>query len=412
MRFRFIHAADLHLDSPLLGLARKSSDYAARIDDASRRAFDNLISLAIDEDCRLMVIAGDVFDGQWRDYRTGQFFVDRMRRLREAGVRVVMIAGNHDAENRFAGRLELSDNVTLLSAKRPETIVLEDLGVAVHGRSFPRRDVTENLALDYPRPISGLFNIGLLHTACTGRDGHAAYAPCTVDQLANHGYEYWALGHIHAREVLSQAPFIVFPGNLQGRSVRETGAKGATLVTVEADAIAAVEHRPLDVVRWATETLDMSDADDREILLSSIRARVEDAYRAADGRALAIRVRLSGESVLHGDLVTDGGRLREDVETLIASVASDIWLEKLEILTAPPVRAAGIDLSVAGTMRDIIDELAADPWLERRLSARLAEIRTKLPAGARADQILARLEAEGAARARVLALALLEKGQR
>jgi DNA repair exonuclease SbcCD nuclease subunit len=412
VRFRFIHAADLHLDSPLLGLARKSSDYAARIDDASRRAFDNLISLAIDEDCRLMVIAGDVFDGQWRDYRTGQFFVDRMRRLREAGVRVVMIAGNHDAENRFAGRLELSDNVTLLSAKRPETIVLEDLGVAVHGRSFPRRDVTENLALDYPRPISGLFNIGLLHTACTGRDGHAAYAPCTVDQLANHGYEYWALGHIHAREVLSQAPFIVFPGNLQGRSVRETGAKGATLVTVEADAIAAVEHRPLDVVRWATETLDMSDADDREILLSSIRARVEDAYRAADGRALAIRVRLSGESVLHGDLVTDGGRLREDVETLIASVASDIWLEKLEILTAPPVRAAGIDLSVAGTMRDIIDELAADPWLERRLSARLAEIRTKLPAGARADQILARLEAEGAARARVLALALLEKGQR
>jgi DNA repair exonuclease SbcCD nuclease subunit len=412
VRFRFIHAADLHLDSPLLGLARKSSDYAARIDDASRRAFDNLISLAIDEDCRLMVIAGDVFDGQWRDYRTGQFFVDRMRRLREAGVRVVMIAGNHDAENRFAGRLELSDNVTLLSAKRPETIVLEDLGVAVHGRSFPRRDVTENLALDYPRPISGLFNIGLLHTACTGRDGHAAYAPCTVDQLANHGYEYWALGHIHAREVLSQAPFIVFPGNLQGRSVRETGAKGATLVTVEADAIAAVEHRPLDVVRWATETLDISDADDREILLSSIRARVEDAYRAADGRALAIRVRLSGESVLHGDLVTDGGRLREDVETLIASVASDIWLEKLEILTAPPVRAAGIDLSVAGAMRDIIDDLAADPWLERRLSARLAEIRTKLPAGARAEQILARLEAEGSARARVLALALLEKGQR
>jgi Calcineurin-like phosphoesterase len=108
VNFRFIHAADLNLDSPLIGLAKKSEDYAARLDDASRRAFDNLVALAIEEDCRLIVIAGDIFDGQWRDYRTGLFFIDRMRRLRQAGIRVVIIAGNHDAENRFANRLEYS----------------------------------------------------------------------------------------------------------------------------------------------------------------------------------------------------------------------------------------------------------------------------------------------------------------
>jgi exonuclease SbcD len=409
---RFVHAADLHLDSPLLGLTRKSADYAARVDDASRQAFDNLIALAIDEACGLLVIAGDVFDGQWRDYRTGQFFVDRMRKLREAGIRVVMIAGNHDAENRFASRLELSDNVTVLSSKRSETVRLEELGIAVHGRSFPQRDVTDNIALDYPAPIAGLFNIGLLHTACTGREGHASYAPCTVEQLINHGYQYWALGHVHAREVLSNAPHIVFPGNLQGRSVRETGGKGATLVSVEAGLVSAIEHRSLDVVRWAIETIDVSTVHDRQDLLPIIRARIDAAYGAADGRALAIRLRLLGATELHADLLTEAAELREDIETLLASVAPDIWLERLEVRTASPVLTSAVDPTIAGNLRETIEELAADSWLVQRLAARLAEIRTKLPAGAGAEKIITQLEAEGVERARALALALLEKGQR
>jgi DNA repair exonuclease SbcCD nuclease subunit len=408
---RFVHAADLHLDSPLLGLTRRSDAYAARVDDASRRAFDNLIGLTIDEGCGFMVIAGDVFDGQWRDYRTGQFFTDRMRRLREAGIKVVMIAGNHDAENRFAGRLELSDNVTILSAKRPQTVRLDELGVAIHGRSFPKRDVTDNLAMEYPRPIPGLFNIGLLHTACAGSDGHAPYAPCTVEQLTNHGYQYWALGHIHARAVLSDQPHIVYPGNLQGRGVRECGAKGATLVTVEAG-VARIEHRHLDVIRWAVVEIDVAAVADRAALLPLMRDRIDAAYEAADGRALAVRLRLVGNNPFHADLVTEAAELREDVETLLSSVAADIWLEKLQIHTAPPLQAAAFDPTITGTLRTLIGELAADPWLAERLTARLAEIRTKLPDGARATDILAQLEADGIERARTLALAVLEKGER
>lgn len=412
MRFRFIHAADLHLDSPLLGLTRKSENYAQRIDDASRRAFDNLVGLAIEEECRLVVIAGDVFDGQWRDYRTGQFFADRMRQLREAGIRVVMIAGNHDAENRFASRLELSSNVTVLSSKRPETVRLDEIETAIHGQSFPQRDVAANIALDYPSPIPGLFNIGLLHTSCTGREGHAGYAPCTVEQLANHGYQYWALGHVHAREVVSAAPHIVFPGNLQGRSVRETGAKGVTLVTVEAGAVTAIDHRPLDVIRWAVEELDVSAIEDRTGLLPAIRSRIEAAYTAADGRGLALRLKLTGTTPLHAGLVTESPELREEIETLAAGIADGIWLEKLEIGTSPPALATGIDPTIAGNLQETIDGLAAGEWLRERLAPRLAEIRTKLPAGARADEILARLEAEGPARARILAQALLQIGQR
>jgi DNA repair exonuclease SbcCD nuclease subunit len=412
LRFRFIHAADLHLDSPLLGLSRKSQDFSARVDDASRQAFDNLIALAIAEECRLVVIAGDVFDGQWKSYHTGLFFADRMRRLREHGVRVVMILGNHDAANPFAGRLELSDNVTVLPSTRPGSVIIEDIGAAVHGQSFPQREVTENIALAYPAPVAGLFNIGLLHTAGSGREGHASYAPCSVEQLANHGYAYWALGHIHTRETLSTAPHILFPGNLQSRSIKEPGAKGASLVTVEDGLVTSIEHRPLDVVRFAAETIDVAALSDREGLFAAIRGSAEAALSAAEGRALALRLNLSGAGPLHADLVTDSQNLREEIETVLAGIDSDIWLEKLCLRTAPAPAPEGVDPAVAGGLRTAIEELSQGRWLEDRLAARLAEIKTKLPATAHADAFLAQMKAEGAERARAFALALLDKGRR
>ena len=412
LRFRFIHAADLHLDSPLIGLSKKSEDFAARVDDASRRAFDNLIELAIDEEVRLVVIAGDVFDGQWRDYRTGQFFVERMRRLRGRGIRVVMILGNHDADNSFAGRLELSDNVKLLSSKQPDTVLLDEIEAAVHGQSFSQREVTDNIARAYPRPIAGRFNIGLLHTAANGRDGHDNYAPCGVEQLANHGYAYWALGHIHAREQLSASPPIVFSGNLQGRSIKETGPKGATLVTVEDGAVASLEHRTLDVVRFTNETIEISPLDGREALIAAMRDRAEAALAAADGRSLALRLTLKGAAALHAELMTSAQNLREETETLFASISGDLWLERLCLRTSPLAMKSGLDPSVAGGLARAIDELAATGWLEHRLAARLAEIAAKLPPGAHPDALFAQIKAESGERARALALAYLEKGQR
>lgn len=411
VNFRFLHAADLHLDSPLIGLAKKSEDHAARLFEASRRAFDNLIAVAIEEDCRLIVIAGDIFDGKWRDYRTGLFFVDRMRRLREAGIRVVLIAGNHDAENPFASRLEYSDNVRLLSARQPESVALDELGVAVHGRSFPQRDVVENIALTYPGPVPGRFNIGLLHTACGGSEGHALYAPCRLEQLVNHGYHYWALGHVHTRQVLSTAPPVVFPGNLQGRSVRETGAKGATLVEVRDGSITRLEHRALDVVRWSLEEVDLGGIDARDGVLPAVRDRIERAYAACEGRALAIRLRLVGSTLLHAELTAAAASLREEIETLAAGVASDIWIEKVEIRTGPAAASAGVDPTIAGRLRDAVESLAAGPWLAERLEKRLAEIKAKLPAGTQSDALFQMLRSEGPERARILALAMIERGQ-
>ncbi len=411
VNFRFIHAADLHLDSPLVGLAKKSEDCAARLDDASRRAFDNLVALAIEEDCQLIVIAGDIFDGQWRDYRTGLFFVDRMRRLRESGIRVIVIAGNHDAENRFAGRLEYSDNVRLLSARRPESVPIDDLAVVVHGQSFPQRAVVDNLASDYPSPVTGRFNIGLLHTACGGSEGHPNYAPCAVAQLVNHGYQYWALGHVHTRQELSTAPYVVYPGNLQGRSVKETGPKGATLVEVRDGDVTRIEHRALDVVRWTIEDVTVAGMETREALLPAVQEHIERAFAGCDGRALAMRLRLVGSTLLHAELAATAASVREEIETLAVGIASDIWIEKVVVRTSPAAASADVDPTVAGRLRQAVECLAADPWLIERLEARLAEIKIKLPAGARSDELFDVLRAEGPERARTLALAMIERGQ-
>ncbi|MGH6842557.1 MAG: metallophosphoesterase family protein [Methylocella sp.] len=393
-------------------MAKKSEVSAARLDDASRRAFDNLVALAIEEECRLIVIAGDIFDGQWRDYRTGLFFVDRMRRLRGAGVRVVIIAGNHDAENCFANRLEYSDNVKRMSQRHPESFLIEELGVAVHGQSFPQRDVVDNIAIEYPSPVPGRFNIGLLHTACGGSEGpHVKYAPCTVAQLVNHGYQYWALGHIHKRQELAKAPYIVYPGNLQGRSVKETGPKGATLVEVIDGDVARIVHCPLDVVRWAAEDVTVAGMETREALLTAVRERVERAYAGSDGRALAMRLRLVGSAPLHAELAATAPSVQEEIETLAASITSDIWIEKVEICTSPSAASAAIDPTVAGRLRQAVQGLAADPWLTSRLEARLAEINMKLPAAARRDELFQVLRAGGLEKARALALAMIERGQ-
>ncbi|WP_020184379.1 DNA repair exonuclease [Methylopila sp. 73B] len=410
--FSFLHAADLHLDSPLIGLSGRSPDFAARVEDASRTALDALVQLAIDEGCRFVLLSGDVFDGDLRNVRTGLFLVSRLARLREAGVGVYMILGNHDAENRFMAKLDFSDNVTLFSPRAAHTATLPELDVAIHGRSFPQRDVTENLAQSYPPPVPGAFNIGLLHTACIGHEGeHAAYAPCSVQQLVNHGYDYWALGHIHDRGVLNERPYVLYPGNLQGRSARETGPKGATLVRVRDGAVESLEHRTLDAVRWAHEPVDVGGTATTADVLDRLRDAMERAGEAAEGRPLALRLTLAGETPLHGELALRRAELREEAETIAAGLSADVWLEKLSLATrAPRAAEAAPDPTVAGRIQAEIAALPAEALAER-LEARIAEIRTRLPASARAEALVEALRAEAPARARALALALVGEGR-
>ena len=188
---RFVHAADIHLDSPLRGLNEYEGAPVEAIRGATRRAFANLVGLAIAEHVDFVILAGDIYDGNWKDYNTGQFFVNEVRKLDKAGIPVVLLYGNHDAESRITKHLTLPDNTRpyLLPTDRPGTVTFDSLRVAVHGQGYADQAETRNLASEYPLPISGYFNVGVLHTALEGREGHARYAPCALPELLARGYD-------------------------------------------------------------------------------------------------------------------------------------------------------------------------------------------------------------------------------
>ncbi len=378
---KFVHAADLHLDSPLSGLSKYEGAPVEQIRGATRRALENLVELCLDESADLLLIAGDLYDGDWRDYSTGLFFAKQMAALRAGNVQVVWIRGNHDAASKLTAHLNLPENVRELGHKKPESFLLEGLGVAVHGQGFEVREVTRDLSLLYPEPAPSLFNIGLLHTALEGRVGHAPYAPCKLSALADRGYDYFALGHVHTREVLSEAPWIVFPGNLQGRHARETGAKGASLVTVEDERVRAVEHRALDEVRWHVAEADVSGERSIDGALERVREALTRAVAASEGRLAAIRVRVHGASSAHEQLRSRAERVVEEVRALTLDLAGDAWVEKVELETRPlgeriPLRERE---DAIGELLRGLSGLADDDAALLELGAELAELKRKLP---------------------------------
>jgi DNA repair exonuclease SbcCD nuclease subunit len=378
--FTFLHAADIHLDSPLRGLEGYADAPVEQIRQATRRAFDNLIELAIEERVAFVLLAGDLYDGDWKDYNTGLFFIDRLSRLRKENIQVFLISGNHDAASQISKSLRLPDNVHLFSTKQPETVTLDALGVAIHGQGYHTRALAENIARNYPQALPHYLNIGLLHTSLTGRQGHEPYAPCSLDDLKARGYDYWALGHIHQREEVSPSPWIVFPGNIQGRHIHETGAKGATLVRVEEGRIAAVEHRDLDVLRWALCQVDLTECATMDLAIDAVRQAMETEQAKAEGRPLAIRLQLVGKSPLHAELHRDSAALTEEFRALAAGLG-ELWLEKVRFATQRPV-ALVTDLGEETPMADLvraIERLDFEPAALMELVPEIVGLQSKLP---------------------------------
>jgi DNA repair exonuclease SbcCD nuclease subunit len=382
MEFKFILAADVHLDSPLVGLSCYEGVPLDVLRGATREAFGNLVSIAAVEKVAFMLLSGDLYDGEWKDYHTGLFLTHQLSRLREAGVKVYTIYGNHDAESRMTKSLRLPDNVKVLSTKSPETVLLEELGVAIHGQGFAKRDVMENLAEQYPETRKGLFNIGMLHTALTGAEGHEPYAPCTLGTLQSKGYHVWALGHVHARKVHSEEPLILYPGNTQGRHARETGPKGCTLVSVEDGRVAALEHRNLHVVRWEVIPVDASGLSAAGDVVDAAVATVEAESGKGGGEVLAVRLVIEGACQAHRELVADPEKWTAEVRAAVAAATGEgAWVEKVRILTAaeadPSILRSGLD-PLADLVR-YIDGLSATDELGTLLAEDVRSLREKLP---------------------------------
>ncbi|WP_152052778.1 metallophosphoesterase family protein [Tautonia marina] len=380
---RFLHTADIHLDSPMVGLERYDGAPIDRLRSSTRRALKRMVELAIEQRVDFVLIAGDLYDGTWRDYNTGLFLRKTLEALIDAKIPVYIIAGNHDAQNKMTRSLSLPEGITMLETDKPETISLPEIDVMIHGQGFATAAVTQDLSVRYPAPVAGCLNIGMLHTCVAGAEGHERYAPCSVEGLRAKGYDYWALGHIHVRHNVADDPSIVFPGNLQGRHIRETGPKGCLIVDLEPGQEPRSTFHRLDVMRWEVCDLDASNLERPSDLIGLVDQGLRRLLDEEDDpdRLLAVRVRVLGATRWHEAFVADSARWINEIRAEGLSIDGDrLWIERVKLSTRPRLRASERDGDgPIDALMSLVDSYRTDEQKLRDLGDRLADLRRKLP---------------------------------
>ncbi len=393
--FRFLHLADIHLDSPMIGLSKYEGVPVEEIRLATRVALTNAVDLAIEEKVEFVLISGDIYDGDWPHFGTGLFFCSEMGRLERAGIDVYVLYGNHDAESVLTKKLPLPKNVHTFHTNKAESIRHERTGTVIHGRSYKDKDTRENLAIQYPEAVPGGLNIGMLHTALSGRPPHAPYAPCSVSELAAKGYDYWALGHVHDFEIVSTDPYIIYPGNLQGRTIREAGKKGTVLVTVRDGAISnEPERRIVDSVRLFHAKVDAAGMEDQESLEERVRASLEGALEQSNGLPTVVRLAVTGSTPLHGWLISREDQVKQDVRAIAISLSDALWIERISLKTSPTVTITS-QAGSADELNAILEQALADPDFSLEIIEALADFVNRLPAELGKDDGLLRQVREG-----------------
>jgi len=342
--FRFVHAADLHLDTPFAGLSRLGAAVPALLRDASLQAFENLVAMTLEAGANALVLAGDIYDGPDRGLRAQLRFHAGLQRLSDNGVQVIMVHGNHDPVGEgWSAIREWPAGVTVMPTETVDAVPVHAGGrevARVHGISYAKRETRENLARRFPTSTDTPFAIGVLHCNAGGNAEHANYSPCELADLRAADIDYWALGHIHRYQTLAEgAPWVVYPGVLQGRSPKpsEQGAKGAVVVDVADDRVQRVEFRPLDVVRFTAIEVDIAGIADIAALQQRLEAEADRAVDAADGRQLILRATLTGRGAVHG-MLRAGERAVDDLLAALQEGGDDrVWWDRLIDRTAPPV---------------------------------------------------------------------------
>jgi exonuclease SbcD len=329
-KFRFIHAADLHLDTPFAALGRVAPEIAGRLRDASIEAFDALVRMAVEREAAFVIFAGDIYDSADRGVRAQLRFLRGVERLGEHGIPVFVAHGNHDPMDGWSAVRRLPENLVVFGAEAVETHTIgvgDEPWAYVYGISYPQRDVTENLALRFERRDAPGLHIGVLHANVGNQPEYAAYSPCTVADLAAAGMDYWALGHIHQYQRLSEGrPWIVYPGSLQAVKSSEIGPRGGVIVEVSADSVQSVEFVALDRVRFARVEVDIGSEPDLGSLQKTILAR-----SVSDTTDLLLTVTLTGRGPLHRDLRRPGtlDDLLRDVRDELGIASPFVWVDRI-----------------------------------------------------------------------------------
>ncbi len=400
-----IHAADLHLGSPLGGLDHDDQLPARRIRQAPMRAFERLAELCATRSADVLVIAGDLFDGD-ADLATMREAAQVLARICSQGTKVVTIRGNHDADSRMLRRLPAIDGLEQLPTDRAGSVRLDELGVVVHGRGFDTPRVLDNIVLEYPPAVEGLLNVGLLHTSLAGAPGHDPYAPCTLDDLVGRGYQYWALGHVHKRQVHAEQPWIIHPGNTQGRDVGETGARGVTVVEyADGQVLGTPEHVDLDEVRWSRLRIELDVDEPVEELIERVGEQLTTIVGRAANLVHLVRVEVTGRGVAHDALDADPARWRDALNSIALEISPEgLYLERIKLRTSPglPDRAELLarDDFVGAAARELLDADPEPTPLDADAFAALDKKLGQLQAAAGGADLMPALSAEELAQAR------------
>jgi len=343
--FRFLHAADLHLDSRFAGLSHIPPAVRSLLRESTFAALGRLVGVAVKEEVDFVVISGDVYDTADSSLQGQLRFQDALQELGKHGISVFLIHGNHDPLDGPRLASPPPAHVTVFGSGTPAHAFAyrrkdgKEVAV-VSGLSYPTAKVTENTSYVFRRkPGSGLFHIALHHCNVDGDLQHETYAPCSRRDLIEREYDYWALGHIHTRSVLHERPYIVYPGNIQGRSIKETGPKGCYVAEVDEDGAVSLEFHELDVVRWQVQEISIQGMADELQWIEAVEQAVEEIREESPHRMSVVRFRLTGRSAIHRLLADKGAvadllnelQRREGLRAEQGDYRGLVWIEGFSV---------------------------------------------------------------------------------
>jgi len=288
-KISFIHAADLHLDSPMVGLKHLPPNIFTRVKESTFTALKKVTEAAIDHQVDFVILAGDLFDGEDRSLRAQSRFRTEMLKLAEEEIPVYVIHGNHDHLNGTWVHLDLPSNVHVFNSE-VETKVLHTKNGEIanlYGFSYPTRHVYDRKIDDYIKKDGADFHIGILHGNVSAGVEHDNYAPFSISDLHQKDFDYWALGHIHKRAVLSETPPIIYPGNIQGRNKKETGVKGIYHITLT-DLDKEMNFLETSDIIWEEMVIDAASAKNFLEVLHLCQTTINSVRREQKGTLLSL----------------------------------------------------------------------------------------------------------------------------
>lgn len=329
---RFVHTADLHLDSPLRTLAMRNPALAELVENATLTALIRTVDFCIEQSVHALLIAGDLYDGDQKSMHTAAVLTAQMRRLDSVNIRVFIIRGNHDSLSTITKKLTLPKNVHVFDDRGGRVDLANGLAT-IHGVSFAKPQAPNSLLPKFSHPVPNTINIGMLHTSLAGSSQHDVYAPCTVSQLDDFGYHYWALGHIHKRSVQGNKSTIVMPGIPQGRDVGETGPGTISLVSINEQGHVTVHEHTVSPVQFEIIEVDISACKEWHQLLDTLLNEIKKIRKAAPSEHVIVRVIVSGKSHLHFKLIRDKDLLHSTLQSDCDAIGT-LWVEHLRIKTS------------------------------------------------------------------------------